>query len=45
MTTVAEIGIFLDIRIIADGKDNPEDADDQQDRNEDDLVTRAQATI
>jgi hypothetical protein len=45
MTTVAKIRIFLDIGIVADSKDDPEDADDQQDRNQNDLVTRAQATI
>lgn len=45
MTTVAEFGIFLDVGIVTDGKDDPEDADDQQDRNQDDLVTRAQTTI
>jgi hypothetical protein len=45
MAAVAEIGILLDIGIIADGEDDPENADDEEDRDQNDLVTRAQPTI
>lgn len=45
MAAAAEIRVLLDIRVVAYGKDDPEDADDEHDGDQDDLVTRAEAPV
>jgi len=45
MTAAAEFRIFLNIRIVPYSKDYADNADDEQDRDEDGLVSRSQSTI
>lgn len=45
VTAVAEIRVLLDERVIAHGKDDAKNGDDEQDGDQDGLVTRAETTI
>jgi len=41
MAAVAELGVLLDVIVVPDGKNDPQDRDDEHQRNNDDFVPRA----
>jgi hypothetical protein len=45
VAAIAKLRVLLDIGVIADRKDDAEDADNEQDRNKNGLIARAEPTV